>query len=339
MRFAVVPAYQPDETLLGIVDELLVRDTNTIIVDDGSYGESQAIIDNLSAKASSEEKLLILRHSENKGKGAAIKTAIKYLSENYESSIVVTVDADGQHDVSDAVSLLSTNSEQFDMLLGQRTFDGDIPLRSKFGNLLTILLFMLFTGKRIPDTQTGMRVFKSDIYHELLAIKGMRYEWEFAVLLKFVRENRKIISIPIKTIYEPGNPSSHFRKVVDSVRIYKQFFSFSLIGLISAFVDYILFIGLLLLGVSNVLSLLIAKIASSYMNFTFLKTGMGFRKDNSLFKPLLRYYLLVGLNFCIIGTVIGNIDNSILDIVSIRIGMEAILFLINFHIIKKIIFN
>jgi glycosyltransferase involved in cell wall biosynthesis len=339
MKIAIIPAYKPDITVVDIIKELIENDLHVVLVDDGSIGESVKVIKIIEDLFGSLDHFEIIKHTENKGKGEAIKTAIRHIKKLCETSSIVTVDADGQHDVADAVGLINEVSPSFDMILGQRTFGGDIPFRSKFGNILTIILFTIFTGKKIMDTQTGLRAFHSKFYDDLLTVKGSRYEWEFGVLLKFVRENRRIKQRPIKTIYEPGNPSSHFRKIRDSFRIYKQFLSFSLIGVSSAIIDYIIFIVLLLAGVGSIIALCISRMASGLVHFSLLRSKMGFKQNVTPIKSLFTYIFFVCINLLIVGLFIRTFEQNILQLISLRVVLDVLLFMFSFYVVKYFVFN
>lgn len=148
---AVIPAYEPDENLEKTVSELISLNFFIVVVDDGSSPNKSAFFERVKKYA------VVLRHTENCGKGRAIKTALKYIWNNmpHEDGIV-TVDADGQHksaDVAAVSKMLSLHKNS--LILGVRKFDGKVPIRSKFGNTVTKAVFALASGKKLSDTQTG----------------------------------------------------------------------------------------------------------------------------------------------------------------------------------------
>src|SRR5206468_2047006 len=103
-------------------------------------------------------KVRLVSHAVNLGKGAALKTGIQHaLSAFPQLRGVVTADADGQHHPEDIERVAARLVEQPEALvLGARSFDGSVPLRSRFGNLLTRRLMQLVVGARLQDTQTGL---------------------------------------------------------------------------------------------------------------------------------------------------------------------------------------
>ena len=86
------------------------------------------------------------------------------------------------------------------------------------------MLFAILYGKRIPDTQTGLRAFSRETLPRLMEVPGNGYEYEMAVLCRTVRSRMSLRFVPIRTIYENGNSSSHFSPLRDTVRIYRVLF-------------------------------------------------------------------------------------------------------------------
>ena len=139
---------------------------------------------------------------------------------------VVVVDADGQHDPDELPRLYAAFVEQrADLLIGARTLERDqVPWASWFGNSVTALLTRVLLRRAIPDTQSGYRIHSRRFLEDVLAaIPGGRYETEMAILSKAARESYRLVSEPIRTIYEEDNRSSHFKKIRDSYRIYRTF--------------------------------------------------------------------------------------------------------------------
>jgi len=237
----LIPAYQPNNTLTGLVCALLAasQDIYITIVDDGSTdAESIKLLNDLRQKQS----VHVIRHHENLGKGAALKTGIKYLK-SLGVIQLTTADADGQHHVTDilAVSRAAVNSDK--LHIGARRFSGAIPLRSRFGNLITRWIFNRMVRNGLEDTQSGLRVIPARHFDRLLTIEWNRYEFEFEALITIANEE-DVIEVQIETIYEPGNPTSHFRPLIDSVRIYYVLLRYLLIVGGIAGIDFLCFLAL-----------------------------------------------------------------------------------------------
>ena len=220
-----------------------------ILVDDGSDKKYERLFWELG------EKCIVLHHEENRGKGEAIKTALKYIKEElWECRVVGIMDADGQHLPDDMEKLLmKAAAEPMALIVGSRTIDRNVPWKSRMGNLITRRIFRMKTGVEVSDTQTGLRAFSTRLLDFMLDIEGERYEYEMNVLVTCAKANIPIIEVPIETIYhDKGNSCSHFRKVRDSVRIYRQLLKFSFVSFSSFLLDYVMLAGLILV-LNNIL--------------------------------------------------------------------------------------
>ena len=155
----IIPSYEPDERLLQLLNTL--RDYPfgpVLLVNDGSGPVYQTFFDR--AKELLQEKLILLSHEVNRGKGRALKTAFAYVLEHFpDAAGCVTADSDGQHSAAAIESIaqgLGKHPES--LILGMRTFDGDdIPWKSRFGNTITMSVFSYIAGTKVHDTQTGLR--------------------------------------------------------------------------------------------------------------------------------------------------------------------------------------
>ncbi|MFR7610947.1 MAG: glycosyltransferase family 2 protein [Christensenellaceae bacterium] len=117
----VIPAYEPDEKLLRLVDELKQQtDYKIIIVDDGSKNaESKDVFSKLEA----DSAVTLLHHKVNRGKGRAMKTAFEYIKDaGFSDDGIITVDADGQHLIKDIVAVSETWAKNPNALVLGQTF-------------------------------------------------------------------------------------------------------------------------------------------------------------------------------------------------------------------------
>lgn len=226
----LIPAYRPSAGLLTLVRALLSRSpgATVVVVDDGSgpaYADTFAQVRAAGAR--------VIEFQGNRGKGAALRAGFAYLELRHPSEAVVCADADGQHTVEDIARVLAAVGDQpRQMVLGVRSFDGAVPLRSRVGNSLTRLIFAAATRRWLSDTQTGLRAYSPDLLGWLQGVDGDRYEYELRVLLAAAGERMPYRCVPIETVYLDDNASSHFRPVADSLRIYLPLvgFAFSSIG-------------------------------------------------------------------------------------------------------------
>lgn len=223
-NIVLIPSYEPDDKLISLTEELSKEEVEIIIIDDGSGSSYKKIFD----KCINHAK--VISYEENKGKGHALKTGLKYIKENYkEPYIIVTMDSDGQHKVKDAKKLISACLlDKNTLYLGKRIRSEKTPIRSRIGNEITRFIYKITTSLDIYDTQTGLRAFSNNLIDYMLVIEGDRYEYEMNVLLKCAKDKIKMKEIEIETIYIDNNSSSHFNPFKDSYRIYKDIIKQSL---------------------------------------------------------------------------------------------------------------
>ena len=222
----IIPAYEPDERLISLVDDLVMSGQKKIIIVDDGSGEKYCSLFN-KAKQLIEPWGIVISYSENKGKGGALKTAFSYVLKNMPDVIgVVTADSDGQHTVKCIQSVEEKLLENPDSLvMGVRSFDKEgIPWKSEFGNKLTKKVLKCVSGISVSDTQTGLRGIPLGFLNECLAIKENRFEYEMEMLLRTVGKI-DIVETPIETVYDSKeNHQTHFDPVRDSFKVYKVLF-------------------------------------------------------------------------------------------------------------------
>ncbi len=338
MKAILIPAYQPDGTLLSLIDELVslknVVDFQLLVINDGSTeGASRKVIEALEGMP----EIKVLHHECNQGKGAALKTGIAWASANH-CEILVTADADGQHSATDIIRVMRETSIHNELVLGVRTFDKDTPFRSRFGNNLTSAIFSMAFGKGLQDTQTGLRGIPCKLFEQLLVIKENGYEYEFKCLIN-ITKNEKLIQLPIETIYEPGNPSSHFRPILDSLSIYFIVLRHVSAVLLFALLDFCLFVSLTYSGLNIFEALCTSRLIAITLYF-FVARSFVFRSHKRWYVAFIKFILLVGANIVVLAWLIDTI-NSTFNIPApiIHPVGNIVLFMVNFYIQKHFIFG
>ena len=298
----VLPSLDPDEKLIRVVDGLLEYGfTDIILVNDGSKAENLHYFTDLAA---AHPEIHLLHHEVNKGKGAALKNAFRYFLENRPEGVgVVTVDGDDQHHPEDTRRCCEQMMKSWNIVLGCRDFNQeDVPARSSFGNKTTSLIFKIFVGMTISDTQTGLRAIPREQLKVLAGIAGDRFEYETNMLLAMKDNGFAFDEVKIRTVYIEENKSSHFRVIHDSWRIYKlilkHFFRYTLSSIACFVLDaggvFLLtkalsaFLRDPLLGIMSTVG---ARAASSVVNF-FMNKKLVFQTNISTGKAMLRYYCL-----------------------------------------------
>lgn len=178
IRVALIPAYQPDETLLALVHALSLRDFFLIVINDGSGADYEALFSEVSRSA------VILHHHEQQGKAACLCTGLAYLREHFPFHYTaVTLDCDGRHRICDAEHLCSVAEENRDALVwGTRVFQRKTPLKVKLGNKLDCLAAKLTTGVSVRDTGSGLCAFSDLLTAKMLEASAGKGNFERAVL-------------------------------------------------------------------------------------------------------------------------------------------------------------
>lgn len=221
----LIPAYNPGELLVQLASSLIKAGFNHIIVvNDGSLSECMPIFERIKKM----EQCHLLRHAVNLGKGRALKTGLIYFLINFPNSQgIITCDADGQHLVGDVVKVAKVLKNNCDsLIIGARNFDKEIPLRSKFGNVITRSIFFVLVGKYLSDTQSGLRGIPVSFMPMLICLDGEGYEFEMNMLIAAKTRGVSIIEERISTIYIDNNRSSHFNPLLDSMKIYSLLLRF-----------------------------------------------------------------------------------------------------------------
>lgn len=340
----VIPAYEPDIRLLDLLQDIRTREArpfHIILVDDGSGDDYKDIF----KEAQTTYHCRLLTHEVNKGKGRTLKTAIFDILKTFpEAKGIVTIDSDGQHTYDDTLKCIQAFLQYPDsLILGVRTFEESVPLRSRFGNVLTRDILDVFTGMKVSDTQTGLRVIPMAWLPCLLEVEGERYEFEMNMLLQAKEDHIPIREVPIATIYINENESSHFDVVRDSIRIYKVFFKYIFASLLSFLVDIGIFTVLMMVfkGLNFgtvVIASVLARIVSSIVNFT-LNRNLVFQQGRP--SSAVKYFILVVVQIMLssyLVTFFGQLWQAI-PISVVKIIVDSVLFFVSYFVQKRFIFR
>lgn len=335
----LIPALKPSDDLLKVVDALAGDDhvEKLILVNDGSPAESDPVFNT----ASRHPKVTLLRHAVNLGKGAALRTGMNhFLCECGTDDVLVTADADGQHLPADILAVgAKATTEPGALVLGCRAFAGEVPLRSRFGNTLTRKVFAFLVGREISDTQTGLRAIPRQLMPALMRVRASGYEFELEMLILAARSRVSIESVPIETVYEEGNRSSHFNPLWDSMRIYFIFARFVSSSLLAALVDFVVYALTLMATGSIGWSIGAARVVSGTMNFALNKSFV-FRSNGGWWSALARYAALVVL--------LGSAAWALISVLTHQFGwspylakvvVEGLLFVCSFAVQRDLVFN
>ena len=211
----LIPAYNAQATLGDVLEKIRPLNIDTLVVDDGSLDETKTVARAYGAQA--------LEHPLNLGKGAALRTGFQYiLKKDYE--VVITLDADGQHDPSDIPSLLKVfEIVKPDILIGSRAEAfGKMTFLRRFWNRLGVRAIARLCHADITDSQSGFRLIRHEILRGI-ELSTSRYEAELELLIKACQKGFGVLSVPIKIHRIDGTITSHFRPVSDTWRVCKLF--------------------------------------------------------------------------------------------------------------------
>lgn len=338
----VIPAYKPTTKLIDIINKLQLEWVAKIVcVDDGSGEETKWIFDEVEKNC---DNVCLLRHAVNMGKGRALKTAFNFiLNEFANEKVVITVDADGQHTVDAVTHVFEKSLEDRNVILGRREFSNidsihEIPLRSRFGNMVTRMVFNYLCNIKISDTQTGLRAIPMEIVPELIQVAGDRYEYETNCLLWCKENGITLEEVKIDTIYENGNDSSHFNPLIDSAKIYLVILKYMCSSILSVVIDYAVFFILASYTKDVFLLTYSGRVCASIVNFIVNKKVV-FKTKGKVVWQAVKYFLLVLLSGTVSAIAVSVFQTFIDDNLFIaKILVEAVLFFFNFYIQKNMIF-
>ena len=201
-------------TLEAVVQPLreALPSARVVVVDDGSGDGTASVADGLAD--------CTIRLQRNLGKGAALRAGFERAL-RFGDEIVLTLDADGQHDPAYAPVLLAA-LEGHDIAIGQRARAGSpMPLRRRMTNAMASFAIALVAGLRLDDTQSGFRAIRRRVL-ECVHARGDRYEFETDFLIRAARAGFRVRNVNVPTVY---GPTSHFRSVSDTARIVRTIWS------------------------------------------------------------------------------------------------------------------
>ena len=351
---ALISSLNPDRQLVEFVDGLVRAGfPKIIIVNDGSRPDTEKYL----KKCEKHEQCVVINHEKNLGKGCALRSGMKYYTENIEGlDGIVTCDCDGQHSVDDAVKIARMMQYKDNALfLGSRDFSHEgVPKRCKYGNQITRKVMQMLYKASLTDTQTGLRGIPNKLVERFLKVSGKRFDFEMNTLIECIKNDIEIIETPIDTIYIDNNENSNFRTVKDSVRIYWPMCGKLVKFLLSAFgcycVELIVFTLLTKYAFDDLnagmtfLPQAISKIFSCTGNFLINKHTV-FKNKGSSAESLIRYILTLVMLVVLSSTAMSmlmelmNIQMDNTSIMLVKISVDFFCMIVNFTLQRKWVFT
>ena len=204
----LIPTYNESKAIGKLVTLVRKWGLDVLVVDDGSQDNTAGI--------AREKDAAVIEHKKNMGKGASLKAGFEYALRNgYEA--VVIMDGDGQHNPEDIGRFIkSAETTDSDLIVGNRMNNPRaMPFVRRITNRWMSNYISRICGQEIPDTQCGFRLIKRRVIEKVRLISS-KYETESEILIRAGRDNFKITSIPIKSVY--NNEVSTIHPLVDSFR-------------------------------------------------------------------------------------------------------------------------
>ena len=351
----IIPSLNPDEKFSAVLGGMISAGfSRFVLVDDGSDRKHKEPFE----LAKKYPMVTVLVHEKNLGKGQALKDAFNYVYDNLpEVDAVITIDGDGQHTPEDAKKLAERLiSKPEEVVFGCRNFNAEnVPLHNKLGNKITSLVFRIFFGMKLSDTQTGLRGIPKKYLKDFAEkVDGTRFEYESNMLLYMNDEKIPFSEVKIETLYIEENKSSHFKPIRDSIRIYKPIlekargFKFIVTGVVCTLLDLILYticmsvIKIDSLWTLNIVCNSIARIVSATLNF-ILNRNYVFRSKAPLKEGALKYFSIAAGKI-IVSWVIQTPVFDALEIKGflrtvIKCVVDVILAFVSYYVQKKWVFK
>jgi len=209
----LIPTYNNAKTLEAVITTTLEYCDDVIVVNDGATDSTPDIISKFS-------NITVFKHEVNKGKGMALRNGFKKALE-LGFDYVITIDSDGQHYPEDFITFLNKVEEvPNSLIIGARNMAVDnVPGKSTFGNKFSNFWFWVETGIKLPDTQSGYRLYPVKRMRNIWLFTT-KFELEIEVIVKAAWRGIPVISVPVKVYYAPqGERVTHFRPGKDFTRI------------------------------------------------------------------------------------------------------------------------
>jgi len=209
---AVIPAYREEKHISDIVRRTREELDHVLVVDDGSEDKT--------ATRAREAGAEVIVHSQNRGKGEAIKTGLRYWLDRQFVHVII-LDADGQHlpEEIDRFIAAAGSATERSFFLGNRMNNlTGMPFIRRVVNRYMSNRISRVCGQKIPDTQCGFRMLDRQLIPELLG-GGDRFDYETEMLIIAGRKGYPIQSVPITTVY--SDEVSKIHPARDALRFFK----------------------------------------------------------------------------------------------------------------------
>ncbi|MCJ7665968.1 MAG: glycosyltransferase family 2 protein [Actinobacteria bacterium] len=214
----LIPAYNEERHIKGVIESSSKYGMDIIIIDDGSIDSTASVVESLVPVY--DPLLKLISHTQNLGKGQALITGFDYIKNNGYTG-VITLDADGQHDTREIIDFLGViGRTDPDLVIGNRLGNtAGMPFIRLATNIFTSWIISKIAGKKISDVQSGYRYLKTDALKKI-KLKTKNFDTEPEIILRAGWLGMDILNVPIKTIYH-DDFISHVNPVKDTIKFFK----------------------------------------------------------------------------------------------------------------------
>ena len=197
--YLVVPAFNEEKTVSQIIEGIAERGYNVILVNDGSRDKTLNLA--IESKRKYPNQIFVVSHVINRGLGAALKTGM-VVALNKGAEYIVTFDADGQHEIADIPKVCKPLQDgEADVVIGARPFE-DMPISKSFANYIMNALTLIFYGRNVKDSQSGLRAFTAHAA-DVINIVSRGYGVSSEFIKEISDKKLRLAEVTITTIYTP----------------------------------------------------------------------------------------------------------------------------------------
>ena len=190
----IIPAYNEEKNIFDTIKGVKDIVDRIIMIDNCS--QDKTIFN------AEKHNIIILKHLVNIGKSNSMKTGVE-LANKLGTDLIAFMDADGQHHPVDLKNIINEiKTKNFEMVIGSRNYL-QMPITRLFGTRLLSLITKILYNKEIKDIQSGLRIFKSEIFEKLIweSTGSSHYFADAEMTTKAIKNNVNFTEIPIKTIF------------------------------------------------------------------------------------------------------------------------------------------
>lgn len=209
---AILPSYNEEKNIPGVIKGVLKNNIDVVVVDDGSVDGTSELAKRNGA--------VVIRHDRKKGKGTSLKDGLTWATSN-AYDYIITIDSDGQHNPQEIPLFIkkADADAKVGVVIGNRLLNPkNMPFVRFCTNKFMSYLISTLCKQDIPDTQCGYKLIKKDVL-KVISIKARKFEIESELLVKTARAGFKISSIPIESIY--AEEKSKIDPFIDTIRFIK----------------------------------------------------------------------------------------------------------------------